>query len=530
MTGFRRNRSTFPLVIAAVLSLAAVAWAEKIFTVNNAGTGNRVFDQPSVAANGTVLHVAFVGDDTRNHDNTSLDTRLYYAAIDGAADFTNKLTGDNLVRLTTPVAIDNGDAYTGARHPQIALRSATEAVILFQAIPGSGTDYTLFRARVIVDNNAVIFNQVKQVLDNGANPMAHSPVDPSFALVAGDNTLRVAYADNTTGDVYYARIGLASDNALLIGSPILLTSGQWPYISGGTTRPRPRLRLEGTTRSHVAWAAETAGSTAAIFYSMVKEVSTGVDNLAIGATPVLSGPYRWGFPNVLLPAASRVLVLAGVDSDTTGQPGYIGTAFLNTDAVAHDGNPVTVWNTISGATFNIFPPGGNTPLSSVFSVYHPEAYLDASSRVHVAGYGSGTGAYVNAGTYYTMSLSGVTTTTTTAGNIAELISQGVPVGTDNLAFALSLTGDYTRPAFAHLSGKAVHFWSGPDNTVAGARNLYVTSTVSSTDVPVPSKQSGCSMVADPRGGEEGRIPGAAALLLPAAFLALRRAARKAFAR
>ena len=104
------------------------------------------------------------------------------------------------------------------------------------------------------------------------------------------------------------------------------------------------------------------------------------------------------------------------------------------------------------------------------------------------------------------------------------------MGTDNLAFAMSLTDDYTRPAFVHLSGKAVHFWSGPDNTVDGARNLYVTSTLSSTDVPVPTKQSGCSMVDDPRRGEAGRIPGAAVLLLPAALLALRRATRKAIAR
>jgi len=94
---------------------------------------------------------------------------------------------------------------------------------------------------------------------------------------------------------------------------------------------------------------------------------------------------------------------------------------------------------------------------------------------------------------------------------------------------MSLPGDYTRPAFMHLSGKAVHFWSGQDNTVAGARNLYVTSTFSSTDAPVPVKQSGCSMVDDPRDYDAGRIPGAAVLLLPAALLALRRAARKAFA-
>ncbi|MFA5807834.1 MAG: hypothetical protein WC978_05630 [bacterium] len=524
----RSRRTRLLLVIAATLGLAAAAWAEGIFPVNDTGNGNWVFDQPSVVANGTVLHVAFVGDNAAGADNASLNTRLYYAAVNGGADFTNKTTTRDQVRLTAPVAIDNGDAYTDARHPQIALRSATELEILFQAIPVGDTNYKLFLALVTIDNNAVKTQQVKEVLNPVSGRITGNLVDPSFALVASDNSLRVAYTDNSTGygNVYYSRVGW--DNAFLVGSPILLTPGQWPLTRG--TAPRPRLRLEGTTRSHIAWAAETATATSVIYYSMVKEASPGVDNLAIGATSVLSGPYRWGFPNVLLPTASRVLILAGVDSGTIGEPGYLGTAYLNPDAVTHDGNPVTVWNLIPGASFFVFPPGSNTPLSSIFSVYHPEASLDASNRIHVAGYGSATGAYFNAGTYFTMSLLGITTTTTTAGNIADLISPGVPVGTDNLAFAMSLTGDYTRPAFMHLSGKAVHFWSGADNTVDGARNLYVTSTLSSTDVPVPTKQSGCSMVDDPRRGEAGRIPGAAVLLLPAALLALRRATRKAFAR
>ena len=96
--------------------------------------------------------------------------------------------------------------------------------------------------------------------------------------------------------------------------------------------------------------------------------------------------------------------------------------------------------------------------------------------------------------------------------------------------ATTLAGDYTRPAFAHFSGKAVLFWSGVDNVTPGARNLYVTSALDSTDPPVPTKQSGCAMVAPGEPGERGRIPGAAALLLPAALLAMRKYARKAFAR
>src|SRR5512140_2716216 len=73
MTGFRR--SLFLLVIAATLGLAAAAWAEGIFKVNNDGTGNWVFDQPSVVAYGSVVHVAFVGDNGHRYDDASLNTR-----------------------------------------------------------------------------------------------------------------------------------------------------------------------------------------------------------------------------------------------------------------------------------------------------------------------------------------------------------------------------------------------------------------------------------------------------------------------
>jgi hypothetical protein len=101
------------------------------------------------------------------------------------------------------------------------------------------------------------------------------------------------------------------------------------------------------------------------------------------------------------------------------------------------------------------------------------------------------------------------------------------VGTGEIAFATQLPGDYTRPAFVPFSGESVQFWSGQDNVVPGARNLYVTSTFAPAN---PTTKSGCSMVGDPRDYDAGRIPGAAVLLLPAALLALRRAARKAFAR
>ena len=126
-----------------------------------------------------------------------------------------------------------------------------------------------------------------------------------------------------------------------------------------------------------------------------------------------------------------------------------------------------------------------------------------------------------------MSLGATATSAGTSSTFATMIGSPVFIGTGTAAFATQLPGDYTRPAFTHFSGKSVNFWSGLDNVVPGARNLYVTSTFSAPD---PSKQSGCSMVADPRRGAADRVPGAAVLLLPAALLALRRAARKAFGR
>jgi hypothetical protein len=130
-----------------------------------------------------------------------------------------------------------------------------------------------------------------------------------------------------------------------------------------------------------------------------------------------------------------------------------------------------------------------------------------------------------------MSVSGVTTTTGTTAELAQMASFPLPVGNGDLAYAGTIPGDYTRTAFARFSGKSVLFWSGP--AIPGGRNLYVTSVASAADPtppPAPTSQSGCSTVDDPRRGDGDRIPGAVLLLLPAALLALRKAARKAFAR
>jgi len=541
MIGFR---SRFLLVIAATVGLAAAAWAEGIFPVNNTGVGNWVFDQPSVVASGSTLYLAFVGNDAAgalNIDgtaNTSLNTRLYYAAVNGGADFKNKATTRTQVLLTAPVAIDSGDAYTNARHPQIALRSTTELVILFQAIPAGETNYKLFRALVTISGKAVASQSVAEIRDAAGARIPGKLTDPSFALVTSDNTLRIAFSsfpsplvDNSTfTDVYYARVGW--DAARVLNNTILLTT----TASTTGVSPIPRLRLDSNRFSHIVWAANNStGDPTGIYYAMVHAVSPSVvDNLAIGATQVLSGGNRWGFPSVVLTSAQAVWILASdvfQSGGSTGLADSVGITEVNPYAVTRDGNPVSVNNIPGGSNISFFrnPPGGSV-LSADFDAYHPEVALDSQNRMHVAGYGFRSNVPPFQGTpgrYYVMSLGSTVSGAGTSSIFASMVASPVAVGTGDLAFAMELPGDYTRPAFVHFSGKSVNLWSGPDNVVTGARNLYVTSTFSPSD---PTTQSGCSMVDDPRRGEEGRIPGAAVLILPAVLLALRRAARKAFGR
>ena len=536
MTGFHRSR--FLVVIVATVGLAASAWAEGIFPVNDAGTGNWVFDQPSVVANGTVLHIAYVGDNATGADN-SPNTRLYYAAVNGGVDFTNKLTTRNQVLVTAAVAIEN-TLFSQARHPQIALRSATQLDILFQAIPVGETDYKLFHALVTIANNSVTSQSVAEIRDAAGARIPWRLTDPSFGIVISDNTIRVAFssapsliAGSPYSDVYYARVGW--DNNRVVNNTILLTRPFPPSTATSSSGifPFPRLRLDGNNDSHIVWAANnlTDPSPTGVYYSLVRKIPPSlVDNLAIGATQVLSGGYRWGFPSVLVVSPSNVWILAADEplTDSTGLAVSIGISQINPTAVTQDGNPVTVNNLLgANSVFFLNPPGG-TVLSADFDAYRPTAELDVQNRVNVAGYGFRGGPPLFQGTpgrYYTMSLGTTASGAATTAVFASMVGAPVSVGTGDIAFAVQLPGDYTRPAFVHFSGRAVHFWSGPDNVVAGARNLYVTSTFSPAD---PTKQSGCSMVNDPRRDEAGRIPGVAVLLLPAFLLALRRATRKAF--
>ncbi len=284
--------------------------------------------------------------------------------------------------------------------------------------------------------------------------------------------------------------------------------------------------LDGLNYSHIVWAANsplpsdpTQTTPTGIYYSCVYPVPPGVtDKIAIGATQVLTGGYRWGFPNVLLSTRGAIWILAADEPfGSTGLAGAVGVAEINPYVVTPDGNPVNVNNIGSNILFFLNPPGGSV-LPATFDAYHPLALVDSENRLNVSGYGflfaDGHG---TPGRYY------VTILGAGSGQSASPLS----VGTGDLSFATQIPGDYTRPAFFPYSGTSVQFWSGPDILVPGARNLYVTSTYAP---PNPTKQSGCSVVGDPRRGEAERIPGTAVLLLPAVFLALRRAARKAFGR
>jgi len=536
MIGFRRT--LFPLVIAMTLGLAAGARAEGIFPVNDTGAGNWVFDQPSVVANGTLLHVAFVGDGVAGADSGSLNTRLYYAAVNGGADFQNRGNTRASVLVTAPVAIDSGDAYTNARHPQIALRTSTELVIVFQAIPAGDTAPKLFRALVTIDNNAVTSQRVNEIRDAAGARIPGNLTDPSFGIVTSDNTLRVAFSSFPSlgsgapySDVLYARVGI--ENSRVANNTILLSN------TTGTTgvSPLPRIKIDANKYSHVVWAANNSDpartTPAGIYYAMVHALPPGlVDNLAIGATQVLSGGYRWGFPSVLMTSSHNIWILAADEppsGGSTGLAGSVGISEVNPYAVTHDGNPVNVNNVDKGANTSFFlnPPGGSV-LSSNFDAYQPEGAIDSQNRVHIAGYGfRSPDGHGTPGRYFIMALGTVSSGSGTTSTFATMVSSPVSIGIGDVAFATQLPNDYTRTAFMHYNGKSVFFWSGPDNVVTGARNLYVSSTFSTTE---PTSQSGCSMVDDPRRGEAGRAPGAAVLLLPAALLALRRAARKAFAR
>ncbi|MGE5248177.1 MAG: hypothetical protein ACM3L8_07490 [Verrucomicrobiota bacterium] len=520
MSPFRRFTIAF-----AMLLFAASARAEAIFPVNGSGSGAWAYDQPAAVADGSLIHVAFIGDSTG-----SGQFKLYYAAVQGGANFADNNTTRSQVVTISPTVIDNGALYSDARHPQIALRASNQVIIVFQAVPaglGNG-DYRLFRALVNVANNAVTTQSVSEIVGVNGVRMSGPLSDPSFRPVTSDGSLRMAYTQTSAGlgNVYFARVGI--DNTTLAAAPILLSS----VAASQGIQPLPRLGLDGNNYSHVVWAANNAaGTPSGIYYAMVKTVPPGTtDALGIGATQVLYGGNRWVFPNMLVTSTSQVWVLASDEPPgSEGLAGPLGITLLNPYAVTQDGNPVNVNNASSNALFFVTVPGGSV-LPANFDVYHPEIALDSQNRGSVAGYGFRGSAPLyqgSPGRYYTMGL-GTSSSSTTTNAFAVMILYPVSIGTGNLSFAMQTPGDYTRPAFIHYSGKAVHFWSGPDTVVSGARNLYVTSTVDASDPS--SADSGCAVAGTPPGNGGSSLPEAAALLLPALVLAVRRAARKAVGR
>src|SRR4030067_1084146 len=262
--------------ILAAVALAANASAEKTVPVN-ASPG--AFDQPSVAVEGNVNHVAYIGA-----DNTGGPFRLFYAAGRGGAELRNM----PLTRLT-------------------------------------------------LEKKAVVKQSVRRV--TGISGFVE---DVSFGLVTADNTARVAYAGRQgvldPFGVSYARISL--DSAAVTGSPgtpLLLSS-----VPGSTgSRPLPNLKLDGLNRAHVSWAANSVSSTPnGVYYALVKEQS-GADSVVIAATGGLGRSRKWGHPHGLVSSTSSLILLAAAES-LPGTSGNLGLVNINPDADNKDGRAVQV--------------------------------------------------------------------------------------------------------------------------------------------------------------------------------------------
>jgi hypothetical protein len=471
---------------------ASPARGEAVLSVN---VVPGVFDQPSMVLDGNAAHVAFIGA-----DDIAGPFLVYYAAVDGGADFGNlNLIADNIL-LTQPVPVldtagSPDNTYTDARHPKIARRTASELVIFFQARPNAGDNaYRLFQAIIPIDNNQVVSQSVsvREVLGVTTGDIH----DVSFGLVAADNTARVAYANRPTADpgvpfqVYYAKIDIVSAAAIEEPIPLSVTG------SGGF-RPVPSLKLDGLNRAHVAWVSNHSDpDSGPIFYAMV---NSGGNGIAIPAIQVLGGRTSWDHPSVLVSANNSVIVIAA-DADNPEKAGEVGAVEINPDA----------------------PPSfllREKILDANSRVYRPEAFLDAKQRIHVTGYGSpppAVGISGTGGVYYVVSLSTLFTT-------PEFVRPRTGFGREGL----ELPGDYTKAAFGFLNGKTIVFWSGlaEDGT---NRDLRVTTVPSVFDAP-PTQESGCTIVRNRDRGASGRIPGDLLILLPAIVLGFRRFLRRRLA-
>lgn len=498
-----------PAVLAAlILSVfCGVSAAEKIVSVN---TAPGIYDQPATVAAGSVVHVAFIGKPTIGDP-----FHVYYAAIEGASDFSNLLlTRDTPGFLVTPpveVLDRSGTAdnvYYDARHPKIAIQAPGRIVLFFQAKPSIvSTGYSLYRAQIALSGNVVTSVRVNLV---GGMP-AGDVQDVTLAVSTLDNSARVAFgvrADSLTPfDVYYARIGL--DNATVVRAPIRLSA------FAGTTgsRPIPSLQLDGSNRSHVAWTADngTPGSLSGVYYAMIKEFNDPVlgivDNAAIAATGVIGRNRRWVHPQVLVSrtvASSLVYLIATAESatDTPGTSGNLAYVHLNPDAALQDNNSV---NLAANSAFLLEPPG-MAILPSAFDLYRAEAQIDLGDRIHLTGYGSEASAPV----YFAAK-------PITTNPFLEFLTMAKPVAIGTDVGSYELPDDYSKAAFAFIGGKGVVFWSGTDNTSPGNRSLRVTGLPTIAEFVV-FDESGCS--ATP-GRKDGSAAGLLLLALPLLFLKIR---------
>lgn len=487
------------IFLAAVLAAVAcgTASAEKTFPVNDNNTG--LFDQPSAAQYGAVTHVAFIGDNTGTGAY-----KVYYAAINGSADFTNvNLVRDNTVILTPATLIDNAaPVYADARHPKIAVRSATSSettlVILFQAKPTSTSDtaYRPFIARVTVANNAVVSISVNEI--NGVT--AGDVEDISFALLTTDNTARIVYGNRSAigasepFQLFFARVGL--DNATAT-TPVAVTAS-YPLSLG--FRPIPSLALDDLNREHIAWAATDNSGTneGPVYYAMIKETN-GIDNMVIAPTAVMTrSKMRWSFPAALVFNHSLITVLAA--DEVSGNLGYVQ---INPVNARQNGGPL--WDNVSVYNQVLLVPPGEVILPDNFSLFRPEAFYESlSGRIFLTGYGT------SGATFFSIKLNTAVASADFVTFPTQFSTTEPPSGIDN---------DYTKAAFGFPGAKVVVFWSGSVGT--GNRNLDVT-TVPTVAAWISSQEKGCSVAA----GHSG-VPGASAvralmLLLPAVVLCARR--------
>lgn len=499
------------VVLCLSALLPCLASAER--TIPLSGEAGGVFDQPSAAVSGSTVHVAYVGG-----DNTAGPFTVYYAAVQGGADFSNLTLPRSAFVLTEPVAVADtsggpDNVYYDARHPRIAVRGANEVVLYFQARPAPADDaYALFQARLAIDNNQVTGTTVRRV---GGIDGALSAETVSFALVAPDNTARLAYAarpaasdpDTTPFDVYFARVAL--DNATVSGSPGTPLRVTLPGAEG--FRPLPSLRLDGLNRAHIAWSANGSGtSPAPVYYALVKETG-GTDNVVIAATNVLGGgTRRWEHPCVHVSSNSSIFVTAA-DASIPGVDGPLGLVNLNPDADRQDGGPVD--NVSLQGSFLLTPPGV-AELVTLPSVSSPEMFLDPSGNFHATGYGSPDTYSI----YFAFKISAV-------APYAETVTPGAYVGGFGLnpnEFPGTLPGEFSRAGFGYLSGKVVVFWSGIRTDLlgnpTGARTLDVTA-LPAVAQPIPLDESGCRAAPSPGSGDAGP---ALAIVLPLLVLALLR--------